>query len=178
MHMHTHNSVQMHITQCQFSTVGLFVHYCTIHCTILVESKSINPVPTYFIQALYFVFNRKRITCIFEKPVAFKLLVRAPRSSWLPSCSFSWGTRRTSGYHRLNPTVFSASFLPFGSVLLYRCHYFELKNSKACSTPLLKKTKKKKAIVHLYTSEIGKKCKRKPNKAQRMGFLLLQKTVS
>lgn len=55
MHMCTHKCVQMHITQCQFSTVGLLLYYCTIHSTILEENKRINPVPTYFIQAPYFL---------------------------------------------------------------------------------------------------------------------------
>lgn len=112
MHMRTQNCVQMRITQCQFSSGGLFLYYCTIHNTVLEENKSINPIPTYFIQALYFVFNSNRITWYLWKASGFQTACQSPKKFLvtLLLLLLESGTRRTSGYPRLNPSFFCLFF--------------------------------------------------------------------
>lgn len=146
MHRCTHKCVQRHIMKCLFSTVGLFLYYCSIHhCTILEENKGISPVPAYFIYVLYFVFTSNRITWYLWKDSGFQTACRSPRKfvvslSYDSPASFGRGTRMTSGNPRRNPL----SLLPlFCLFLLHRLHYFKLKNSKAWSTSLFKKIKKK-----------------------------------
>lgn len=69
----------MHILYC-----WAILYYCTVHCTILEENKSISPVPAYFISALYFVFNSNRVTSYLWKDSGFPIACHSPKKFLVP----------------------------------------------------------------------------------------------
>lgn len=170
--LYTWGYVHMHLTQCLFFTVGRTVLVPLFYLLYYSgRKKSTDPVPANFIQAPYFVFHSNRITQHFWKASGFQTACQRPKKVLVALLPFTRRTRRTSGYAWLNPTVSFASFLPFGSVLLHRCHDFSLKTARHVPHPCsrrekmpTKKTPKHFSFIYFWNRE--KLIKPKPNKAQ------------